>query len=67
MNLCLECGKGAENKKIPQYILDLPIELLEEFLNGYMSGDGCFTNNIFKATSISKILIYQLAQVIVQH
>ena len=64
MNLCLNCGKGAENKIIPQFILDLPQYLLEIFLNGYMSGDGCFTENQYKATSVSKKLIYQLGQVI---
>jgi len=29
-----------------------------------MSGDGCFTNNTYKATSVSKVLVYQLSQVI---
>ena len=56
MNLCLQCGKGAENKNIPHWILNLPIEMLRTFLDGYMSGDGCYTNNNYKATSISKEL-----------
>lgn len=50
-------GEGAINKKIPQLILDLPKNLAKSFLDGYMSGDGTFTNNEFKATSISKELI----------
>lgn len=57
MNLCIECGKGAENKTIPYWILNLPIDYLKEFLEGYMSGDGCFTNGNYKATSVSKELI----------
>lgn len=57
MNLCIECGKGAENKTIPYWILNLPTDYLKEFLNGYMSGDGCFTNKNYKATSVSKQLI----------
>ena len=56
MNLCLQCGKGAENKNIPHWILNLPIEMLRTFLDGYMSGDGCYTNNNYKATTISKEL-----------
>ena len=56
MNLCLQCGKGAENKNIPYWILNLPIEMLKTFLDGYMSGDGCYTNNNYKATTISKEL-----------
>ena len=50
-------GEGAINKKIPQLILDLPKNLAKSFLDGYMSGDGAFTNNEFKATSVSKELI----------
>ena len=50
-------GEGAINKKIPQLILDLPKNLAKSFLDGYMSGDGVFTNNEFKATSVSKELI----------
>ena len=56
MNLCLQCGKGAENKNIPHWILNLPIEMLRTFLDGYMSGDGCYTNSNYKATTISKKL-----------
>lgn len=56
MNLCLQCGKGAENKNIPHWILNLPIEMLRTFLDGYMSGDGCYTDNNYKATTISKEL-----------
>lgn len=56
MNLCLQCGKGVENKNIPYWILNLPIEMLKTFLDGYMSGDGCYTNNNYKATTISKEL-----------
>ena len=56
MNLCLQCGKRAENKNIPHWILNLPIEMLRTFLDGYMSGDGCYTNSNYKATTISKKL-----------
>lgn len=62
--LCLQCGRGAENKIIPQYILNLPSDLLKIFIDGYMSGDGSYSKNVYKATSISKKLIYQLGQCI---
>ena len=60
--LCEQCGKGAENKRIPGFIMDLPTELLKEFIDGYMSGDGSVKNGIHKATSVSRELIYQLGQ-----
>ena len=63
-DLCCKCGKGAENKIVPQFVMDLPIDLLKGFINGYMCGDGCYTNNSYKATSVSQKLIYQLGQCI---
>jgi DNA-cytosine methyltransferase len=64
MHLCLECNKGADNKIIPPFIMDLPADLLKEFLEGYMSGDGSSSDRGFKAISVSKKLIYQLGQVV---
>ncbi|MBO7735296.1 MAG: DNA (cytosine-5-)-methyltransferase [Methanobrevibacter sp.] len=55
-------GKYAFGKKIPSFIIDLPVKQLKAFLDGYMAGDGCFTNKKFKATSVSRELIYGLAQ-----
>ena len=55
-------GVGADNKTINNTIIDLPNELLKEFLDGYLSADGCFTNGVYKATSISRELIYGIAQ-----
>src|SRR5690625_3320133 len=63
-DLCLAAGRGSENKLVPGFILDLPKELLEEFLEGYLSGDGCYTNKGYQATSVSRELIYGLAQVV---
>jgi len=55
-------GKGAKNKILNNTIIDLPIELLDSFLIGYLSADGCFTNNLWKASSVSRNLIYGLAE-----
>lgn len=50
-------GLGAENKRIPQFVFELPIDLATEFLNGYMSGDGSvIKNKIYQAGTISKEL-----------
>ena len=56
--------KGAANKKIPQFILDLPVNLLEGFLMGYLSGDGSFDGTVHRATSTSKYLIYGFSQIV---
>ena len=51
-------GEGAMNKRIPQFILNLPGYLAKEFLDGYMSGDG-YNNtkyNYYSATTVSKEL-----------
>lgn len=63
-DLAEQCGKGALNKRIPGFILDLPIQLLEKFLDGYMSGDGCYTNERYQASTISRQLAYQLGQAV---
>ena len=53
-------GMGAMNKDIPNFILQLPNDLAESFLDGYMSGDGCCTGGHFSACSISSNLISKL-------
>lgn len=66
MELARLCGRGSGNKRIPGYIMDLPKELLKEFMNGYTAGDGTkgAYKNQYQANSISKELIYQLGQVV---
>lgn len=38
--LCRQFGNGAKNKCIPQWIIDMPKEQIDVFLDGYFSGDG---------------------------
>ncbi len=59
-DLCALIGRGSENKQIPGFIMDLPIPFLSEFIEGYMSGDGCHTNAAYQATTVSKKLAYSL-------
>lgn len=52
---------GAENKHIPQSVLDLPDMLLNSFLDGYISADGYIEHkkdvDIYKVSSVSLSLI----------
>ena len=57
-------GDKAYGKFIPAFVFDMPINLCKAFLDGYWSGDGCFTQNRYKANSVSKNLIYGLGQLI---
>lgn len=58
------CGVNAKNKVIPQVFLDLPIDLLESVLDGYMSGDGSSRCDVYKASSISELLVLSLSQAV---
>lgn len=55
-------GRGAKNKRLTQDIFNLPIFLLKGFLDGYMSADGCITQGVNRATSVSSELIYGIGQ-----
>jgi len=59
------CGKGAENKHIPQFLFEAPKEHFIEFLKGYAGGDGHpvkkgRNKGNLVLTSISKHLILEL-------
>lgn len=55
-------GKGASNKKVIGEVIDLPIPLLKEFLEGYFSSDGCEYKNYKQCGSVSRELIYGIGQ-----
>lgn len=57
-------GGKAYGKFIPSFVFDMPVNLCKAFIEGYWSGDGCYTNNIYKATTVSKKLVYGLGQLI---
>ena len=62
------CGDGSKEKRIPDFVLDSPPELLKEFLMGYLGGDGHIDTNYERksgykisriiATTISPKLIF---------
>ena len=57
-------GKYAYGKKVPIEVLNLPVDLLKSFLEGYFAADGSFSNGKYRATSVSKELIYGIAQAV---
>ena len=40
-SLIRDCGKGARNKVVPEYVYSLVPEEQKELLRGYLDGDGC--------------------------
>lgn len=58
------CGKGSENKRVPNFIFDykVPDEFLAGLVRGIYEGDGCFTEDKRSSTytTVSKTLAYQL-------
>ena len=63
---CSKFGIGAKNKKIPQEILDLKNEYLEPLLEGILDSDGCNKDGLYKVTSISKELVYNIGEIVLK-
>lgn len=63
---CSQFGVGAENKVIPQNILDLKTEYLKPLLDGIVDSDGCFSQNKYKVTTISERLAYSLGELVLK-
>lgn len=57
-------GKYAHGKRIDAETLALPAELLKSFIEGYTDSDGYIVGNNHKYTSVSRQLIYGIAQCI---
>lgn len=61
---CEQFGHGAINKFIPGFVFDMPVNLIKSLLNGYFDSDGCYSDKTYKATSISRELIYGFVHLI---
>lgn len=59
-------GKRAENKHIPHFALYLPIELQKSLLKGIFRGDGSVTKSGIRYNTVSKILAFQLRQLLLR-
>lgn len=57
-------GKYAYGKHIDSETMNLPVNLLTAFLKGYIDSDGCFVDNEYRITTVSKELAYGLMQII---
>jgi len=51
------CGKGSENKRIPDFAYNAPEEFVRGMLDGLFSGDGCISKEDIRYYSVSNILI----------
>lgn len=60
----LDCfGEGASNKRLPGFVFSLPVPLLKRLLDGYFDSDGHIDrNNVVTVSSVSRELIYGIAQ-----
>jgi intein/homing endonuclease len=56
-------GGHATQKRIPQWVIDLPIDKLEVLLNTYLNGDGYRRGNISVGTTASPHLAHGLRSV----
>ncbi len=64
---CYQFGKGASNKHLTSDIINLPINLLKYFLDGYLTSDGHLDKNgYYKISSVSQKLIYDTSQCIMK-
>lgn len=59
-------GKYAPNKKIPHWMLFLPIEKQAEIIKGYYRGDGCIREKDFCLVTTSRNLTYQLRDMLLR-
>ena len=55
-------GNGAANKKIPEFIMGLPIEKQKSLIEGFWKGDGCVNLNRNCPRAGYVTISYQLAQ-----
>lgn len=55
-----EFGKGAANKKLPQWMMILPSEKQKAILYGLWHGDGYLNNHVAKYVTISEQLAHQI-------
>ena len=61
---CEQFGKDASNKHLTSEIINLPKNLLKYFVEGYITADGCVTNGLYKISTVSKYLAFDISQCI---
>lgn len=53
-------GQSASTKRIPEFIFNLSYEHRKEFLLGYLSGDGSYSDDKWTANTVSKELAFDI-------
>lgn len=56
-------GNGAENKQLPGFVFDMPVNLLKALFDGYIDTDGCFIKNYYQISTISQKLAYGITTI----
>lgn len=70
--LMQSCGKGAANKKVPDFVIHGNTEIARAFIEGYVAGDGCLRNDKrtasyrYAITTVSKGLAYAVQRVLIK-
>lgn len=59
-------GKNAPNKKIPHWMLFLPLKKQKEIIKGVYRGDGCPGDKDFRIVTSSRTLTYQLRDILLR-
>ncbi len=59
-NIFKKFGKYAHGKLIPEWVQDAPKEYIQEFINGYVTADGCINkkNDKYRISTVSYNLAY---------
>lgn len=68
LELVSMCGKGALCKFVPQFILDLPKDLLSYFWDGYVAGDGHYDKKVnrWMFSTVSETLFLGIQDIIIK-
>jgi len=60
-------GEGAVNKRIPHWMMMLPLQEQEALLCGLWRGDGYINNQVAKFVTISEQLAFQVRNLLLRH
>lgn len=59
-------GNSSLTKKIPQFMMQLPLEKQKELIKGYWRGDGCYFKDGYNFVTISYQLAEQIKQILMR-
>lgn len=59
-------GKYSYNKKLPHFMMTLPIERQREIVKGFFRGDGCVRDKDFCLVTNSRTLTYQFRDILLR-